>query len=380
MKERLKNLPTLRVNPDVKIPFTYRAKRYNGMAGDSIATALYANGIRIFSRSLKYHRPRGLYSLNGECSNCLMEVDGIPNTRAETTPLKAGMTVKPQNVVGTPERDLMSFVDKFDRLMPAGFYYHYFHRPYRLWPFFQNRLRKAAGLGRIKPSFRMKGVFDEIYPHADVCVIGAGPAGIHAALAAADQGLRVVVLEARPWAGGFYDYRSSDYSPGVALHQRARTLAGKLEENENIRFFPHAFMIGFYSNNLITAFQVGREDDYFDERYMEIRAESVVAATGCIERPLIFDHNERPGIMQVGCAHRLTRTYGLLPGKRAVFSIGDDLGLEAAIDLSDLGLQIQCVADVRSDGQAPHLLEALEKRDIPFLRGWLASKAHGNRT
>ena len=129
MKERLKNLPTLRVNPDVKIPFTYRAKRYNGMAGDSIATALYANGIRIFSRSLKYHRPRGLYSLNGECSNCLMEVDGIPNTQAETTPLKAGMSVKPQNVVGTPERDLMSFIDRFDRLMPAGFYYHYFHRP-----------------------------------------------------------------------------------------------------------------------------------------------------------------------------------------------------------------------------------------------------------
>ena len=128
----------------------------------------------------------------------------------------------------------------------------------------------------------MKGVFDEIYPNADVCVIGAGPAGIHAALAAADQGLRVVVLEARPWAGGFYDYRSSDYSPGVPLHKRARTLAGKLEENENIRFFPHAFMIGFYSNNLITAFQVGREEDHFDERYIEIRAVSVVAATGCI--------------------------------------------------------------------------------------------------
>ncbi len=380
MKERLQNLPTLRVNPDVKIPFTYRAKRYNGMAGDSIATALYANGTRIFSRSLKYHRPRGLYSLNGECSNCLMEVDGIPNTRAETTLLKAGMTVNPQNVVGTPERDLMSIIDKFDRLMPAGFYYHYFHRPYRLWPFFQNRLRKAAGLGRIKPSFRMKGVFDEVYPNADVCVIGAGPAGIHAALAAAAQGLRVIVLEARPWPGGFYDYRSTDYSPGIPLHERARVLVEKLEENVNIRFFPHAFMVGLYSNNNITAFQVGGGDDHFHERYIEIRAESVVAATGCIERPLIFDHNERPGIMQVGCAHRLARTYGLLPGRRAVFSIGDNLGLEAAIDLSDLGLEIPCVADVRSDGQAPHMIKGLDKRGIPLLRGWIASKAHGSRS
>jgi sarcosine oxidase, subunit alpha len=380
MKERLKNLPTLRVDPGIKIPFKYRGKRYHGMAGDSIASALYANGIRIFSRSLKYHRPRGLYSLNGECSNCLMQVDGIPNIRAETTPLKTGLSVRPQNVVGTPERDLMSFIDKFDRLMPAGFYYHYFHRPYRLWPFFQNRLRKAAGLGRIKPSFRIKGVFDEIYPNTDVCVIGAGPAGIQAALVAAEQGLRVIVLEARPWAGGFFDYRSSDYSPGLPLHQQARTEAEKLEENENIRFFPNTFMVGFYSHNLITAFQVGREQDYFNERYVEIRAESVVAATGCIERPLIFDHNERPGIMQVSCAHRLARTYGLLPGKRAVFSIGDNLGLESAIDLYDLGLQILCVADVRFDGQDPYLLEGLEKRDIPLLRGWIASKAHGSRT
>ncbi|MCP4714329.1 MAG: glycine cleavage T protein (aminomethyl transferase), partial [Deltaproteobacteria bacterium] len=105
----------------------------------------------------------------------------------------------------------------------------------------------------------------------------------------------------------------------------------------------------------------------------------VVVATGCIERPLVFDHNERPGIMQVSCAHRLARTYGLLPGKHAVFSIGDNLGLEAAIDLYDLGIQILCVADLRSDGQNPYLLEGLEKRDIPLLRGWIASKAHGRR-
>ncbi len=378
-EERLKNLPTLRVDPDAKIPFTYRGKRYHGMAGDTIATALYAGGVRIFSRSLKYHRPRGLYSLNGECSNCLMAVDGMPNIQAETTLLKNGMSIKPQNVVGTPERDLMAFFDKFDRLMPAGFYYHYFHRPYRLWPFFQNRLRKAAGLGRINPSFRMKGVFDEIYPNADVCVIGAGPAGIHAAVAAAEQGLRVIVLEARPWPGGFYDYRPAEYSPGVSLTEQAGTLSEKLKEFKNIRFFPRTSMMGFYADRLITAYQTGGEADYFDERYVEIKAESVVVATGCIERPLIFDHNERPGVMQVNCAHRLARTYGLLPGKSAVFSVGDDLGLEAAVDLSDLGLHIPVVADVRSDGQDPSLQEGLDKRGIQFLRGWIASKAHGTK-
>ena len=380
MIQRLKDLPTLKIDPAAELSLTYRGKRYRGMAGDSIATALYANGVRIFSRSLKYHRPRGLYSLDGECSNCLMEVDGVPNVRSEVIRLKEGMTVKPQNVAGTPEHDFMSFIDRLDRFLPAGFYYHYFHRPYKLWPFFQNRLRNAAGLGRLDPSFRIKGNFDEIYPRTDVCVIGAGPAGMKAALAAAEQGLRVILLEARPWPGGFFDYRLREYSPGVPLHGRARELAAEIAQRDNIRFFLNTHMIGFYAGNVITAFQSGKVSDSFDERYIEIRAESVIVATGCIERPMIFDHNDRPGIMQVNCAHRLAGTYGLLPGKNAVFSIGDDLGLEAAIDLFDLGLNVMCVADGRPDGQDASLIEGLEKRNITFLRGWAASKAHGNIT
>jgi sarcosine oxidase subunit alpha len=136
-------------------------------------------------------------------------------------------------------------------------------------------------------------------------------------------------------------------------------------------------MVGAYNNNLITAFQVGKAGDGFTERYIEIRSESVVVATGCIERPLLFDHNERPGVMQVGCAHRMARTYGLLPGSEAVFSVGHDLGLEAAIDLFDLGLKINCVADIREDGQNPELMLALAERKIPVLKGWVAATAHG---
>ncbi|MDO9109132.1 MAG: glycine cleavage T protein (aminomethyl transferase), partial [Desulfatirhabdiaceae bacterium] len=128
---------------------------------------------------------------------------------------------------------------------------------------------------------------------------------------------------------------------------------------------------------LLTAFQVGSGEDSFDERYIEIRATSVVVATGCTERPLLFDNNERPGVMQIGCAHRLARTYGLMPGREAVFSVGHDLGLEAAIDLFDMGLQVACVADIREDGQDPELLAGLADRRIPYLCGWVAVKAHG---
>ena len=379
MQERLTHLKTLRVDPETPVPFTYRGKKYRGVIGDSIASALFANGVRIFSRSLKYHRPRGLYSLNGECGNCLMEVDGIPNVQAETTPLRSGMRIRPQNVVGTPDHDLMAFVDRFDQLMPSGFYYHYFHRPYRLWPFFQNRLRNAAGLGRLHPTTRMAGVYDELYPNADVCVVGAGPAGIHAAMAAGTQGLRVILLEARPWVGGCHDYRVSTHTDNTPLFERTREMSRQIEQMRNIRLFRSTTVIGCYANTLVTAFQKGGESDHFDERYIEIKTGSVVMATGCIERPLIFDHNDRPGVMQISCAHRLARTYGLLPGTSAVFSIGDDLGLETAIDLSDLGLHVLTVADARLDGQNEMLLQEVGKRNIPFRRGWVASKAHGSR-
>ena len=377
---RLKQLPTMRVNADEKIPIYYNNKPLHGVAGDTVATALFANGVRIFGRSLKYHRPRGLYSLDGESSNTMMAVDGVPNVRTETLLAQPGMSVAAQNVKGAPDSDVMGFIDKLDWAMPAGFYYRSMHKPAQMWPHAMKQIRKAAGLGKIAPNFEMQGRYDEIYPGAEVCIIGGGPAGMTAALAAAEKGLRVILLEARPWLGGFFDYRPAAFDGDKACYQRAGELAAQVENNDHIRVFTHTAMVGAYNNNLITAFRKGGPDQVFDERYIEIRATAVVVATGCIERPLIFEHNDRPGVMQVGCAHRLARTYGLLPGTRAVFSVGHDLGLEAAIDLFDLGLEVACVADIREEGHAPELVKGLSRRNIAFMRGWVAQKAHGEKT
>ena len=376
---RLENLPTLHIDPLQHRYVKYKKNTYKGVAGDTIATALFASGIRIFTRSLKYHRPRGLYSLDGECSNTMMEVNGIPNVCTEKTLLIDGMTVRAQNVVGSPENDLMAFMDKLSWAMPAGFYYRTMHKPAGIWPIALKQIRKVAGLGRLSPEFKMQGRFDEIYPQADVCVIGGGAAGLSAALAAAEHGLRVILLEARPWLGGVFDYHSTEYKDGKTLHVRARDLEREVEENANIRIFKNAPMIGAYNNNLITAFQKGDESDFFNERYIEIRAQSVVVATGCIERTFLFENNERPGVMQVGCAHRLARTWGLLPGKNAVFSVGHDFGLEATVDLFDLGLNITCVADAREDGHDSKWVAELKKRNIPFFTGWVARQANGRK-
>jgi sarcosine oxidase subunit alpha len=376
---RLKQLPTMRIDSEEKISLRFNNQTISAVAGDTVATALFANGVRIFGRSLKYHRPRGLYSLDGECSNTMMAVDGIPNVRTETTLAQPGMTVAAQNVKGAPDSDMMGFIDKLDWAMPAGFYYRTMHKPARVWPLAMPQIRKAAGLGKMSADFEMQGRYDEIYPTAEVCVIGGGPAGMSAALAAAEKGLRVILLEARPWLGGFFDYRPAAFDPDTTCYQRARDLASQVQTAKNIRVFTQTAMVGAYNNNLITAFQKGGPDQIFDERYIEIRATAVVVASGCIERPLIFEHNERPGVMQVACAHRLARTYGLLPGTRAVFSVGHDLGLEAAIDLFDLGLEVACLADIREEGAAPELVDGLAKRDIAYMRGWVAQEAHGEK-
>jgi sarcosine oxidase subunit alpha len=158
---------------------------------------------------LKYHRPRGLYSLDGECSNTCMDVNGVPNVRTENTLLEDGMAVKAQNVVGSANFDWMAFIDKLDWMMPAGFYYKTMHKPAAIWPLAMKQIRKAAGLGVISSDYQMKGRYDELYMKAEVTVIGGGAAGMTAALAAAESGRRVILLEARPHLGGCFDYRVS---------------------------------------------------------------------------------------------------------------------------------------------------------------------------
>jgi sarcosine oxidase subunit alpha len=289
------------------------------------------------------------------------------------------MAVSAQNVSGRPDTDIYGFINWFDRLMPAGFYYRLFHRPYKLWPFFLNRIRKMAGVGTldIHREFDDSRRF-EIFPNADVALIGGGTAGMNAALAAAGQGLRVCLFEQRPWLGGHMDWRVLEFED-APLFEHARGLAKQVEANTNIRVFTQAPVTGIWGNNLITAYQIGDDADYFDERYIECRAKSVVVASGCIERPLVFNNNERPGVMQVNAAWRLARTYAVAPGKRIVFSIGDDLGLEAALDLAQIGLAVLAVADARSDGQDPDLLTSLRRAGIDYLPGWAASNVIGSK-
>lgn len=378
---RLPPGPGCRVDFSRPLSFTFLGRNVRGFAGDTVASALFAAGVRTFGRSLKYHRPRGLYSLEGQSSTTFVAIDGVPNECAETTELRAGMSVHAQNVRGDPRTDPFGVIDRFDRLMPAGFQYRIFHRPYRLWPLFQKGLRRMAGTGVLDPGreHRRNAVHAERYLNADIAVVGGGTAGMAAALAAAESGLRVCVFERRARLGGHLTWRVREFG-GEPLYRRAGALAGRVRAAQNVRVFARSPVTGVWGENLVTGFRVGGEGDPFRECHWECRAKAVVVAPGAMDRPLVFNHNDRPGVMQAGTAWRLARTYSVRPGRAAVFSVGDDLSLEAAADLADLGVEILAVADARAAGrQDPALVTALAERGIPLLPGWAAARAMGTK-
>ena len=371
---RLPRLPTERIDRARPLGFRWCGRRLEGFEGDTVASALWAAGVRTLGRSFEYHRPRGLYDLEGEGSSQLVSINGIPNQSAGTTPLREGMAVRTQNVRGDPRLDPFGFLDRLDRLMPSGFYYRLFHRPAWAARFFQERMRRLAGLGVLRLDAVDRGERGERYLNADVAVVGGGPAGMSAALEAGRRGLRVCLFERRPWLGGHLDWRVRD---GRALAEEASDLAGQLGRMESVRVFPAAPVTGIWGENLLTGFQCGEPEAPFDETHWECRARAIVVATGSSERPLVFEHNDRPGVLQVDTAIRLARTYGVRPGEAAAFSVGDDLGLEAALDLADLGVDVRVVADARREGHDGALVDTMAAAGIDFRPGWAASRVSG---
>ena len=379
---RLPPSSTERIDRSRPLRFRWCGRALEGFEGDTVASALCGAGVRTLSRSFEYHRPRGLYDLEGEGSSQLVSIDGIPNQSAGTTPLREGMEVGAQNVRGDPRVDAFGFLDRLDRFMPAGFYYRLFHRPAWAARFFQERMRGLAGLGALRLDAPDRGERAERYLNADVAVVGGGPAGLSAALAAGRLGLRVCLFERRPWLGGHLDWRVRGGRP---LAGEISILADQLESMDAVRVFAHAPVTGIWGENLLTGFEVGGTGRGTGggtagpsaEAHWECRARAIVVATGSIERPLVFEHNDRPGVMQVDTAIRLARTYGARPGAAAAFSVGDDLGLEAAVDLAALGVDVRVVADARREGHDPELVDALSAAWIDFRPGWAASRVRG---
>ncbi len=331
---RLGPQPFEQINRDKPLRFRWNGKRHNGFEGDTIASALAAAGEMVFSRSMKYHRPRGILTADYWDPNLMVQVGDDPNVRAGHRRLEAAMRVTAQNAWPSLKRDLKAVNGVVGRFLTAGFYYKTFMWPRRMWPTYEKVISTFAPGGKIDLD-TPHGYHDKRYTHPDVVVAGAGPAGIEAALAAAAAGARVMLVEHENAVGGHLRY-SSDPEDQATL----TALAGALAESD-VEVLVDSTVTGRYDDNWIGIVQ--RSHPIAIERLIKARAKVLVVAAGLIERPYVFDGNDRPGVITSTAARRLVNMYAVKPGERAVVFSANDSGDAAAADLDNAGCDVTLI-------------------------------------
>ncbi|ELS43234.1 2Fe-2S iron-sulfur cluster-binding protein [Pseudomonas syringae] len=336
------------------LTFSFDGKTYQGLQGDSIASALLANGRFLLSRSFKYHRPRGPLTMAGQDANSLIQLPHEPNVMADTVALQEGLQATGQNFSGSLDNDRDAYLGKFSKFMPVGFYYRSFYKPKGMWKVWEPIIRKKAGLGVLDLTFQPE-YYDKAYLFTDLAVIGAGPAGLQAALSAANAGAKVLLIEQQPILGGSLAYARFDVE-GLRAEQLRRELVAAVEAHDNIEVLKQATCNAWFTDNYLPVIQ--------GKRLYKVRATHCLVCSGSFDQPVIFRNNDLPGVMLTSAVQRLIKLYAVKPGKRAVVLTGNDDGYLAALDLHDQGVDVVAVADMRSSPSDRTLRLALEKRGI----------------
>ncbi len=351
----------------VRIRFWYDNKACEGYPGDTLASALLANGVYLVGRSFKYHRPRGIYSAGAEEPNALVQLESgartEPNRRATEVELYEGLRASSQNCWPSVNFDLGAISSKLSRVLPAGFYYKTFMWPASLWMTYEKFIRKSAGLGKT-PTAIDPDNYDKTFAHCDVLVIGGGAAGIQAAWAAGCAGARVMLLdEKNEFGGALLSEPSShdDCDDNQWGQQWIEQKMASLNKMKHVTVLSRTTVTGYYDYNFLVANQRinGHPQPHNDgckskewarERLWKIRAKQVVLATGAFERPLVFADNDRPGVMLAGALRSYINRYGVLPGKRIVILTNNDSGYLTASDAKNVGAEVT-VVDIRQHSQ-----------------------------
>ncbi|MDD3884234.1 MAG: 2Fe-2S iron-sulfur cluster-binding protein [Gallionella sp.] len=317
------------------ITFTFEGKTYTGHPGDSITSALWAADIRVLGRSFKYHRPRGVLTMANHDVNALMQSTERLNVRADVTPLVDGMALTAVNTFGGLQSDKASILGAFSRFMPVGFYYKAFYTK-QLFPMWERMFRTLTGLGKVdfsSPRVRTP----KNYGFCDVLVIGAGPSGLAAALAAAAQGAEVLIVDENARVGGSAGYIGCTDSERAELH--AAQLS-EVQAHPRIRIMTSTYAAGYYADHWIPLVA--------SDVMTKMRAQSIVVATGAYEQPSVFRNNDLPGIMMASGAQRLMHRYAVKPMQKVVVLTANADGYRAALDLAAFGVEVAAVVDLRA--------------------------------
>ena len=351
------------------LTFTFDGLLHQGYAGDTLASALLANGIHLVGRSYKYHRPRGILSAGAEEPNALVTLSRgpgrfTPNLRATQIELHEGLSASSQNRWPSLAFDVGAVNDLLSPLFGAGFYYKTFMGPNlfgKNWAWthvYEPAIRRAAGLG-VGPREPDPDRYQRTFAHCDVLIVGGGPAGIAAALAASASGARVVLCDENPALGGSLLAENDAGIETMSARDWLAKAAATLRDRPNLRLMTRTQAFGYYAQNFVALNERIAEADLIAdpdlprERLWQVRAREVVLAAGAIERPLVFPDNDRPGVMLADSARRYCRQYGVKVGERVVVATSHDSAYRAALDLKQAGVDVALIADLRPDANGP---------------------------
>jgi sarcosine oxidase, subunit alpha len=337
--------------------FRFEGRDFTGFAGDTPASALWATGVRTLGRSFKYHRPRGLLSAANHDVNAMMQWGHKLNLRADVEALVDGMVLDAINTEGGLAGDRLRILNALGRFLPVGFYYKAFHRPKALAAFWERVFRRITGLGRLDfatPHIRTPKRYD----YADVLVVGSGPSGLSAALAAARTGAQVVVVDENARIGGSLAYQRG--GAGATL-DRLRALETELRAIPNVSLRPGTLAAGWYTDHWVPLVDA--------RRMTKLRARAVVVAGGVFEQPAVFRGNDVPGVMLASAAQRLMYRHAVKPMDTAVALVANADGYRAVLDLLAAGITVAAVVDMRPAGETGPLGAAVRDRSVRVLAG-----------
>jgi sarcosine oxidase subunit alpha len=368
-----------RIDRRQPLRFRFNEKIIEGFAGDTLASALLASGVHWVGRSFKYHRPRGIFSHSSEEPNALLNIDrgpgrADPNNRATVTEAVDGLITHSQNHWPSLEHDIGALNDLLAPLFAAGFYYKTFMWPRSFWDkVYEPLIRSAAGLG-IAPAEPDADYYVHRHAHCDVLVVGGGPAGLAATLAASHSGKRVILVDEQPEFGGALLHDIGSSIDGIPAGEWLQQTLATLNSNSNVLLLPRATAFGYYNYNHVAI--VERSADHLPtlspdiprERLWQVRAREVVLATGAHERPLIFADNDRPGVMLAESLRVFVNRFAVAPGRCIVIATLGASAYQAALDIKAAGIDVTLL-DVRHESACGPELTALRSKGVNVLNG-----------